>query len=141
MAFTLIAVFLFAWAMQRVLRLDSVTATLIGVGTAICGGSAIAATAPVIGAKEEDIARSISTIFLFNIAADDSRALGMLSPYSLHGFVAHPGGAGADSASECCGEHNIAGAVENIYDYTKKALAHGGGCKLILKLYDEIGCF
>ena len=51
MAFTLIAAFLSAWAMQRVLRLDSVTATLIGVGTAICGGSAIAATAPVIDQK------------------------------------------------------------------------------------------
>ena len=69
MAFTLTAAFLSARIMQRVLRLDSVTATLIGVGTAICGGSAIAATAPVIGAKEEDIAHSISTIFLFNIAA------------------------------------------------------------------------
>ena len=42
---------------------------LIGVGTAICGGSAIAATAPVIGARDEEIASAISTIFLYNIAA------------------------------------------------------------------------
>ncbi|MDF2611493.1 MAG: putative protein family, partial [Lachnospiraceae bacterium] len=39
------------------------------VGTSICGGSAIAATAPVIGADDQDIAFSISTIFLFNIIA------------------------------------------------------------------------
>ena len=42
---------------------------LIGVGTAICGGSAIAATSPIIGAKEESVARAISTIFLFNVIA------------------------------------------------------------------------
>jgi len=43
--------------------------TLIGVGTGICGGSAIAAVSPVIEAASTDIAYAISTIFLFNIAA------------------------------------------------------------------------
>ncbi|MCE4957790.1 YeiH family protein [Macrococcoides caseolyticum] len=43
--------------------------TLIGVGTAICGGSAIAATSPIIKAKEDEVAFSLSTIFLFNIIA------------------------------------------------------------------------
>ncbi len=43
--------------------------TLIGVGTAICGGSAIAAVSPIIKAKDEEIAFSIATIFLFNIIA------------------------------------------------------------------------
>ena len=42
---------------------------LVGVGSSICGGSAIAATAPVIGADDEEIAQSISVIFLFNILA------------------------------------------------------------------------
>ena len=42
---------------------------LIGVGTSICGGSAIAAVAPVICAEDEDVTRAISTIFLFNIIA------------------------------------------------------------------------
>ncbi len=69
MLFTLAAAFLTAWAVGRALRLPGNTVTLIGVGTAICGGSAIAATAPAIGASDEDVARSISTIFLFNIAA------------------------------------------------------------------------
>lgn len=43
--------------------------TLIGVGTGICGASAIAAASPTIRAKHPDIAYAISTIFLFNIAA------------------------------------------------------------------------
>ena len=43
--------------------------TLIGVGTGICGASAIAATAPVIGAVGVDVTYAISTIFLFNISA------------------------------------------------------------------------
>ena len=37
--------------------------TLVGVGSSICGGSAIAATAPVIKAKDESIATAISVIF------------------------------------------------------------------------------
>ena len=58
-----------AYVLGRLLKLQGNTATLIGVGTSICGGSAIAATAPVIDADEQDIAYSISTIFLFNIIA------------------------------------------------------------------------
>ncbi len=42
---------------------------LVGFGTAICGGSAIAAAAPIVEADENEIAISISTIFLFNIVA------------------------------------------------------------------------
>ena len=42
---------------------------LIGVGTAICGGSAIAATAPALDASDKEVVRAISTIFLFNVVA------------------------------------------------------------------------
>lgn len=69
MVFTLSAAFLTAWLAGSLLKVDGNNRILIGVGTAICGGSAIAATAPVIGAKDKEIAYSISTIFLFNIAA------------------------------------------------------------------------
>lgn len=69
MIFTLLTAFLTAYIFGKLLKLDGNTTTLIGVGTAICGGSAIAATAPVIGAKEKEVAFSISTIFLFNILA------------------------------------------------------------------------
>ncbi len=69
MLFTLAAAFITAYVAGRALKLPGDTTTLIGVGTAICGGSAIAATAPVINAKDDDVVRSISTIFLFNIIA------------------------------------------------------------------------
>ncbi len=67
--FTLSAAFITAWIIGNYLKLDGNTSILIGVGTAICGGSAIAATAPVIAATDKAVAYSISTIFLFNIAA------------------------------------------------------------------------
>lgn len=43
--------------------------TLVGVGSSICGGSAIAATAPVIDADDEEVAQAISIIFFFNVLA------------------------------------------------------------------------
>jgi uncharacterized integral membrane protein (TIGR00698 family) len=67
--FTLSASFLTAFLAGKALKLQGKKTTLIGVGTSICGGSAIAATAPVIRAKDEDVAHAISTIFLFNIIA------------------------------------------------------------------------
>lgn len=69
MTFTLMAVFLTAFVIGKALRIDGKTSTLVGVGTAICGGSAIAATAPVIHADDSNVAHSISTIFLFNVIA------------------------------------------------------------------------
>lgn len=69
MLFTLTAAFLTAYLVGKLLKLDGNTKTLIGVGTAICGGSAIAATAPVINADDEEVAHAISTIFLFNVIA------------------------------------------------------------------------
>jgi uncharacterized integral membrane protein (TIGR00698 family) len=53
----------------HLLRLDVKMRELIGIGTAICGASAIAAVATVIEPSEEQIALSIATIFLFNIVA------------------------------------------------------------------------
>lgn len=60
---------LLAWGCKRWLNIPEKIATLIGVGSSICGGSAIAATAPVIDADEEEVAQAISVIFLFNILA------------------------------------------------------------------------
>ncbi|HFI0428190.1 TPA: YeiH family protein [Streptococcus suis] len=58
-----------AFLLWKWLPISSHLATLIGVGTSICGGSAIAATAPVIQADDEDVAQAISVIFLFNVLA------------------------------------------------------------------------
>ena len=66
---TLSASFVTAYLVGKSLSLDGKVTTLIGVGTSICGGSAIAATAPVIEASDEEVAHAISTIFLFNVLA------------------------------------------------------------------------
>ena len=58
-----------AFLINKLIKMPSKVATLIGVGSSICGGSAIAATAPVIDADEEEVAQSISVIFLFNVLA------------------------------------------------------------------------
>ncbi len=58
-----------AWLIGRLLGIVGDLRTLIGVGTGICGASAIAAVTPVIGAVGIDVTYAISTIFLFNIAA------------------------------------------------------------------------
>ena len=58
-----------AFVICRLLKMQRNISVLVGVGSSICGGSAIAATAPVIGADDDEIAQSISVIFLFNILA------------------------------------------------------------------------
>ncbi|PFG21234.1 YeiH family protein [Serinibacter salmoneus] len=58
-----------AWLIGRRLGVTGNLRTLIGVGTGICGASAIAAVAPVIGAASAEIAYAMSTIFLFNVLA------------------------------------------------------------------------
>lgn len=58
-----------AFILHKVLHIPSNTATLVGVGSSICGGSAIAATAPVIDADDTEVAQAISVIFLFNVIA------------------------------------------------------------------------
>lgn len=80
-----------AWLVGRALGVDRDLRVLIGVGTGICGASAIAAISPVIRAKSADIAYAISTVFLFNILAvlafpAVGHALGM-SPHTFGLFA------------------------------------------------------
>ena len=58
-----------AWLLRKVLNVPSNTSILVGVGSSICGGSAIAATAPVIDADDTEVAQAISVIFFFNVIA------------------------------------------------------------------------
>lgn len=58
-----------AWLLGKVMKTPGKMTGLIGVGTAICGGSAIAAAAPVLEADENDTAYALSTIFFFNVLA------------------------------------------------------------------------
>ena len=58
-----------AWILHKIMHIPGKISTLIGVGSSICGGSAIAATAPVIDADDHEVAQAISVIFLFNALA------------------------------------------------------------------------
>jgi uncharacterized integral membrane protein (TIGR00698 family) len=58
-----------AFGAGRVFRIPVRLATLIGVGTAICGNSAIVATAPTIDANEDEISFAVATITLFGLIA------------------------------------------------------------------------
>lgn len=56
-------------ALGRLLRVPERTAALVTFGTAICGGSAIAAMAPVLEARDEEIGASLATVFTLNAVA------------------------------------------------------------------------
>jgi uncharacterized integral membrane protein (TIGR00698 family) len=89
-----------AWLYGRLLGVTGNLRTLIGVGTGICGASAIAAVSPVIEASSAEIAYAVSTIFVFNIAAVlifpvIGHALGM----SQHSFGLFAGTAVNDTSS------------------------------------------
>lgn len=89
-----------AFALHKAMHIPGKISTLVGVGSSICGGSAIAATAPVIGADDEEIAQSISVIFLFNIiAALIFPTLGGLLGLSDAGFGLFAGTAINDTSS------------------------------------------
>ena len=66
---TIAASLLTAFILQKVFKIPARISTLVGVGSSICGGSAVAATAPVIEASDEEVAQAISVIFFFNVLA------------------------------------------------------------------------
>lgn len=97
---TISAALIIAYIMHRLLKIPPKISTLVGVGSCICGGSAIAATAPVIDADDEEIAQSVSVIFLFNvIAALIFPALGSLLGMSNDSFGLFAGTAINDTSS------------------------------------------
>lgn len=57
------------WALGRGLKVEKTSSYLISVGTAICGGSAIAAMGPITNASEEEMGVSLGTVFLLNSIA------------------------------------------------------------------------
>lgn len=74
-----------AFILHKAMHIPGKISTLVGVGSSICGGSAIAATAPVIDADDEEVAQSISVIFFFNvIAAILFPLLGTVLGFSTH---------------------------------------------------------
>jgi uncharacterized integral membrane protein (TIGR00698 family) len=68
-ALSIALVLALGWRLARWMKVEGDTGLLISVGTAICGGSAIAAVAPVLRAKEHEISVALATVFLLNAAA------------------------------------------------------------------------
>jgi uncharacterized integral membrane protein (TIGR00698 family) len=66
---SIIMTFVIGFVMGRLLKIEKKASYLISSGTAICGGSAIAAVAPVIKAEEKDISVALGTIFILNSVA------------------------------------------------------------------------
>ena len=54
---------------RKLLRVSPNTCTLVGGGTCVCGGTAIAALSPIVKAKEEETAYAMTAIFLFDLLA------------------------------------------------------------------------
>lgn len=73
MLFTIISVFgtlLLGWFIgTKLFKIDSVLSYLISAGTAICGGSAIAAVGPIVKAKSTDMTVSLGVVFILNAVA------------------------------------------------------------------------
>ena len=126
MLFTLSAAFIAAYGLGTLMGIKSNLKTLIGVGTAICGGSAIAAISPIIEADDMDIAYSISTIFLFNvIAVLIFPPLGHLLGLSDKAFGLWAGTAINDTSSVVAAGYafsNAAGAYATIVKLTRTTM-------------------
>ncbi len=61
--------FLVVLAASRLVKMEGRLAVLIAVGTAVCGNTAIVATAPIIGARAREVAYAVATITLFGTIA------------------------------------------------------------------------
>lgn len=121
MAGTLAVAFAVALVAGRALGVDARVRTLIGVGTAICGASAIAAVSGIVEASEAQIAYAISTIFVFNLVAVVTfPPLGHLLGLSQSGFGLWAGTAVNDTSS----------VVAAAYAYGRTAGAHAVLVKL-----------
>jgi len=85
--FSIASTFFVAWLLGKWLKVDSKTSYLMATGTAICGGSAIAAVAPIIKADEKQMSVSLGTIFILNsVALFIFPVIGHLLNLSQHQF-------------------------------------------------------
>ena len=126
MIFTLSAAFLAAYGFGRLMGIPLKLTSLIGMGTAICGGSAIAAISPIIEAEDRDIAYSISTVFMFNvIAVLIFPPLGHLLGFGDNAFGLWAGTAINDTSSVVAAGYaysNAAGAYATIVKLTRTTM-------------------
>jgi len=85
--FSIASTFFVAWLLGKWLKVDSKTSYLMATGTAICGGSAIAAVAPIIKSDEKQMSVSLGTVFILNsVALFVFPVIGHLLNLSQHQF-------------------------------------------------------
>ena len=119
---TLAAALVAAALVGHALKVAPRLRTLVGVGTAICGASAIGAVSGVIAATEVEIAYAISTIFVFNVVAVVLYpALGHLLGLSQHAFGLWSGTAINDTSSVVAAAYTYGHAAGNVAVVTKLA--------------------
>ncbi len=126
MIFTLSAAFISAYGFGKLMGIPLKLTSLIGMGTAICGGSAIAAISPIIEAEDKDIAYSVSTIFMFNvIAVLIFPPMGHLLGFTDNAFGLWAGTAINDTSSVVAAGYaysNAAGAYATIVKLTRTTM-------------------
>lgn len=66
---SIISVLVIGFLLTKILKIEKITGYLISAGTAICGGSAIAAIAPIVKAKPNQISVALAVIFTLNSIA------------------------------------------------------------------------
>jgi uncharacterized integral membrane protein (TIGR00698 family) len=112
--------------LKKILRIEQGVSVLISVGTAICGGSAIAAVAPVIRAKNHEISVALGIVFLLNAAA-----LFIFPPLGhLFGLTQHQFGLWSALAI-----HDTSSVVGATMQYGAEALQVGTTVKLARALW------
>lgn len=120
------AVFLLGFLLQKLFQVDEETGLLITVGTAICGGSAIAAVTPMIRAKPHSVSVALGTVFILNaIALVIFPPLGHFLHLSEHAF-------GMWSALAI---HDTSSVVGATMAYGQEAAATGTTVKLARALW------
>ena len=113
-------------ALGRLLRVEPTTGALVSGGTAICGGSAIAALGPALGAGAEAMGVALATVFLLNgVALYVFPAVGHLLDLSQHQFAVWAAVAIHDTSS-------VVGAAAS---YGPEALAEATVLKLTRALW------
>ena len=123
---SIVGVFGLGWLLQRTLKIRPVTGLLVSAGTAICGGSAIAAVGSAVDAPEEDMSVAVGTVFLLNaLALLVFPPLGHLLGLSQHAFGVWSGIA----------IHDIASVVGAGASYGREALDEATAVKLSRVLY------
>src|SRR6202789_4022047 len=126
LAVTITAGLVASLALGKAMNIDWRIRCLIGMGTTICGASAIAALAPVIRAKAGEIAYAVTVVFFFNmIAVFLFPALGHLLHLSDNGFGIWAGTAVNDTSAVVAAGFafsNDAGSIATIVKFTQTTL-------------------